>query len=54
MYNRHHCVLNAVGLAVTMITDSKIHKVSHFTTQKHFFGEQREAGRWRVVERRQQ
>ena len=50
MYNRHHCVLNAVGLAVTMITDSKIHKVSHFTTQKHFLenrGKQGDGEWWR-------
>lgn len=26
MYNWHHHVLNAVGLAVTLITDSKIHR----------------------------
>lgn len=44
MYNWHQCVLNAVGLAVTMITDSKIHKVSYFTSQKHFLENRRKRG----------
>lgn len=57
MYNWHHRGLNAVELAVTVITDSKIHrqKVSPFTSQKHILENRWKQGgreRWRKASSR--